>query len=126
MKVVVTGIAGFIGYHVARALVERGDRVVGIDNLDPYYSVELKRARLAALAEVGPYEHVVADVSDLAAMRELFAAHADATHVVHLAAQAGVRHSLVHPEDFVRANVMGQMAILEAARGLHRLEHLLY
>lgn len=126
MKVVVTGIAGFIGYHVARALIARGDRVVGVDNLDPYYSVALKRDRLADLARVGAFDHLNADVSDLAAMRELFAVHADATHVVHLAAQAGVRHSIAHPEAFVRANVDGQLAVLEAARGLDRLEHLVY
>lgn len=125
MKVLLTGAAGFIGTHVARALLDRGDEVVGVDNFDPYYAVSLKRDRVATLA--GPrFTLVEADVADLAGTRALFRAHADATHVVHLAAQAGVRHSIAHPDDYVRANVLGQTSVLEAARELPGLRHLVY
>jgi len=126
MKVIVTGIAGFIGFHTARALLGAGHEVVGIDNLSTYYSVQLKRDRLADLARSGPFELNETDVSDMAAMRALFSRHADATHVIHLAAQAGVRHSLERPDSYVSANVMGQTAVLEAVRKLERIEHVMY
>ncbi len=126
MKVIVTGIAGFIGFHTARALLEAGHAVVGIDNLDPYYSVQLKRDRLADLARGGAFEMNQTDISDLAAMQALFSRHADATHVIHLAAQAGVRYSLERPESYVSANVMGQMAVFEAVRRLAGIQHVLY
>jgi UDP-glucuronate 4-epimerase len=126
MKVIVTGIAGFIGYHTARALLDAGHTVVGVDNLSAYYAVQLKRDRLADLARFRPFEFNEVDVGDLAAMSALFSRHADATHVVHLAAQAGVRYSLEQPASYVHANVMGQLGVFEAVRKLRHVEHVLY
>ena len=126
MKVIVTGIAGFIGSHLVRRLLRDGHDIVGIDDLNDYYAVGLKRDRLADIARTGRFEFVEGDIADLPLMRGLFAAHADATHIVHLAAQAGVRYSLERPELYVRANVMGQVAVLEAALKLERCAHLLY
>jgi UDP-glucuronate 4-epimerase len=126
MKIIVTGIAGFIGSHLARRLLRDGHAIVGIDDLNDYYAVSLKRDRLADIARAAPFEFVQGDIADLSMMRELFAAHSDATHIVHLAAQAGVRYSLERPELYVHANVMGQVAVLEAALKLERCTHLLY
>ena len=125
MTVLVTGAAGFIGCHVARALLARGERVVGVDNLNSYYDVELKRARLALLAGSG-FRWVQADVADRDAMLSLVAAEPGIEQVVHLAAQAGVRHSTVDPYGYVTSNVMGQVVVLEAARALPRLRHLVF
>jgi UDP-glucuronate 4-epimerase len=126
MKVIVTGAAGFIGYHLCHALLRRGDRVVGADDLNPYYDPALKQARLAQLSDQRAFEFQRVDVADAEGAGRLFAAHRDATHVVHLAAQAGVRYSLVDPYAYVRANVMGQLVMLEAARGLADLESFVY
>src|SRR5580704_17724063 len=86
MKIIVTGIAGFIGSHLAKRLLRDGHEVVGVDDLNDYYAVSLKRDRLVDITRVGPFIFVETDVADVAAMRALFAGHADATHVVHLAA----------------------------------------
>jgi UDP-glucuronate 4-epimerase len=126
MKVIVTGIAGFIGSHLARRLLREGAEVVGIDNLNDYYAVTLKRDRLTDVARTKPFSFIEADIADLAATRALFEQHADASHVVHLAAQAGVRYSLDRPELYVHANVMGQVAMLEAALKLKRCAHFIY
>lgn len=126
MQVLLTGVAGFIGYHVAQALLARGDRVVGIDNLNSYYAVQLKRDRLAALADRPGFEFVEADVSDRTVMERVVRQNPLVTHVVHLAAQAGVRHSLIDPYTYITSNVMGQVVMLEAARLLPRLEHFVY
>jgi UDP-glucuronate 4-epimerase len=123
MTVLLTGAAGFIGFHTARALLARGDTVLGVDNLNDYYDVALKRARLAQLAGPG-FSFVHADVADREAMFAL--ASDDVTHVVHLAAQAGVRFSMVDPYAYVTANVMGQVVMLEFCRTLKRLEHFVY
>ncbi len=125
MTVLLTGAAGFIGFHVARALLDRGERVVGVDNLNAYYDVGLKRARLARLEGAG-FRFVEADVSDRAAMAALVEGEPDAEHVVHLAAQAGVRFSMQDPYAYVTSNVMGHVVVLEAARRLTRLRHLVY
>ncbi len=125
MKVIVTGVAGFIGMHAARFLLGQGHQVVGIDNLSPYYSVTLKRDRLARLDGTG-FSFAEADVSDRQAMFEVFDRHRDASHVLHLAAQAGVRHSLTDPYAYVTSNVMGQLVVLEAARRLPELERVVY
>ncbi len=124
MKVLVTGAAGFIGFHTARALLERGDEVIGLDNLNPYYDVNLKRARLAQLVAYERFAFVEADVSDQAAIDTLFAEHSP-RRIIHLAAQAGVRHSLTHPRDYVRSNLDGFLNILEACRH-NRVEHLVF
>jgi UDP-glucuronate 4-epimerase len=124
MKVLVTGAAGFIGFHTARALLDRGDEVVGLDNLNPYYDVTLKRARLALLAARNRFSFVEADVADQAAVDALFTEHRP-ERVIHLAAQAGVRHSLTHPRDYVSSNLDGFLNILEACRH-NKVEHLVF
>ncbi len=126
MATIVTGAAGFIGYHVCRALLARGNAVVGIDNLTDYYDVRLKEARLAQLAPQGAFRFERIDIADKAAMLALFDRERQTTRVVHLAAQAGVRHSLIDPYAYVASNVLGHVTVLEAARRLPRLEHLVY
>ena len=126
MKVIVTGAAGFIGFHVCQDLLRRGDRVVGVDDLNPYYDPALKQARLDQLTAHGAFHFQRLDVADIEAVGRLFEAHRDATHVVHLAAQAGVRHSLVDPYVYIQSNVMGQLVMLEASRGLADLQNFVY
>jgi UDP-glucuronate 4-epimerase len=124
MKVLVTGAAGFIGSHLTRRLLERGDEVVGLDNLNPYYSVALKEARLARLVGRPGFRFERMDVADRAAMPELFARE-KFQRVVHLAAQAGVRYSLENPHAYIDANLVGFMNVLEGCRH-HAVEHLVY
>ncbi len=126
MKILVTGSAGFIGYHVAEALLARGDTVIGIDNLNDYYDVRLKHARLDRLRGHAGFAFHHLDVSDKDAVGALTSDHGDIAGIVHLAAQAGVRHSLVDPYAYVTANVMGHLVVLEAARRLPALRHLVY
>jgi UDP-glucuronate 4-epimerase len=128
MAVLVTGSAGFIGAHVSRALLARGEQVVGVDNLNDYYDPALKRARLAWLGTEPGFAFEQADIADLDAITELARRHRDSvTDVVHLAAQAGVRHSLIKPFDYVQANLQGHMVMLEVCRhGLRQLRHLVY
>ncbi|MBB3263832.1 UDP-glucuronate 4-epimerase [Azospirillum sp. OGB3] len=126
MTIVVTGAAGFIGSHVAAALLDRGETVLGIDNLNDYYSVALKEARLARLTARPGFRFIKADVSDRTAVEALAPDFAAATGVVHLAAQAGVRYSLENPYAYVDANVTGQVAMLEAARRMPKLRHFVY
>src|SRR5580704_14546281 len=114
MSVIVTGAAGFIGFHVAEALLARGEAVCGIDNVNDYYSVALKRARLAALAKFPAFEFNEIDISDRDAVAEILRRHPDITGIVHLAAQAGVRYSLINPYAYARSNVMGHVVMLEA------------
>ncbi len=124
MKVLVTGAAGFIGFHTARRLLARGDEVVGLDNLNPYYDVTLKQARLAQLVEAPRFRFVQIDLADQAAMASLFRREGF-QRVVHLAAQAGVRHSLEDPHAYVTSNVSGTLNVLEGCRH-HGIEHLVY
>ncbi|MFQ5939064.1 MAG: SDR family NAD(P)-dependent oxidoreductase [Alphaproteobacteria bacterium] len=126
MTVLVTGAAGFIGFHIARALLKRGERVIGVDNLNDYYDVTLKQARLKGLARHDSFAFHRIDIADQAAMEGLAEAHPDITRVVHLAAQAGVRYSLSHPQAYIHANLEGHFAMLETCRRLGRLEHLVY
>ena len=126
MTMLVTGAAGFIGMHVTAALLARGDAVIGIDSLNDYYASALKRARLDQFEGKSRFRFVQADIADPAAVGSLIDAHPEISGVVHLAAQAGVRHSLEAPLDYVRANVTGQTVMLEAARRLPRLEHFVY
>lgn len=120
MKVLVTGHAGFIGFHTAKRLLARGDEVVGFDCVNDYYDVSLKRARLAELDRlatdsVGSITHVEEHLADQGAVEAVFKAN-DIERVIHLAAQAGVRHSLTHPRDYVKANIDSTLNILEACR----------
>lgn len=124
MKVLVTGVAGFCGLHVARRLLARGDEVVGIDNFSPYYDVKLKRARLAQLRDDSRFSFVELDILDTVALLELFARE-EPERVVHLAGQPGVRHSLTHPEDYIQVNLVGFANMLEACRH-HDVQHLVY
>ncbi len=126
MTVLVTGAAGFIGYHLARSLLERGEEVIGIDSLSPYYDVDLKQARLARLSEESAFSFHHVDVADREALAELDCKNRNIDRIVHLAAQPGVRHSLVAPHDYTAANVEGQLAILELARLCKGLKHLVY
>ena len=128
MAVLVTGAAGFIGFHVAQALLARGARVVGIDNVSPYYDPLLKEARLAELGKARNFTFARLDIADADALAELAKQHAGEVEVVvHLAAQAGVRHSLTAPFAYTSSNVTGQLSVLEACRHhLPRLRHLVY
>ncbi len=128
MTVLVTGTAGFIGYHVAEALLARGDRVLGIDNLNRYYDPALKRARLERLRAHDGFAFEQADIADLEVLTTVARHHRDRIEgVVHLAAQAGVRHSLEAPFDYVHSNLRGHMVILEICRReLSELRHLVY
>jgi UDP-glucuronate 4-epimerase len=126
MTVLLTGAAGFIGVHVAAALLDRGESVLGVDDLNAYYDVRLKQARLARLEGRPGWSFQRADIADRAAMAEIAAAHPTITRIVHLAAQAGVRFSMQDPYAYVSANLMGHVVVLELARHLTRLEHLVY
>jgi UDP-glucuronate 4-epimerase len=124
MKVLVTGVAGFIGMHCALRLLARGDEVFGVDNLSPYYSVELKRARLGEIRAAGNIAFEQADLADPGVAARIFAA-ARPDAVLHLAAQAGVRYSLENPGSYVQANLVAFANLLEACRA-HRPRHFLY
>ncbi len=126
MTVIVTGAAGFVGSHVAQALLARGERVLGLDNLNTYYDVRLKEARLQRLRDVPGFRFERVELADKEAVFAAFASVPDARRVVHLAAQAGVRYSMVDPYAYVSANVMGHVTVLEAARQLSGLEHVVY
>ena len=115
MKVLLTGSAGFIGNDVALSLLERGDAVVGLDNLNPYYDVALKEARLARIAGHPGFTEARIDLADRDAMSRLFAEHKP-DRVIHLAAQAGVRYSLDNPHAYVESNVTGFLNVLEGCR----------
>jgi len=125
MTVLVTGAAGFIGSHVARALLARGERVVGLDNLSDYYDVALKEARLETLDDPGFTFHR-ADLADRDALDAVLAAASEIDRIVHLAAQAGVRYSLINPAAYVQTNLVGHCNVLEAARHRDGLRHLVY
>lgn len=126
MTVLVTGAAGFIGYHVAEALLAQGRTVVGVDNVNAYYDVRLKEARLERLSRHKNFTIVRADIADRAAMADTVSRHADIEGVVHLAAQAGVRHSLVDPYAYTHSNVDAYVVLLEAFRNLKKLRHVVY
>ncbi|WP_260958549.1 NAD-dependent epimerase [Pseudomonas citri] len=124
MRILVTGAAGFIGFHTAMRLCRDGHQVVGVDNLNDYYSVGLKQARLAQLAEWSSFRFRALDVADKPALLALFAEHAF-EQVIHLAAQAGVRYSIDHPDIYAQSNLVGFLNLLEACRA-QRPAHLIY
>ena len=124
MNVLVTGTAGFIGSHVAIRLLERGDHVVGLDNLSDYYDVNLKKARLARFIDHPNYTHVTADLADREAVEAAFAMHKP-QRVINLAAQAGVRYAAENPHVYVSSNVTGFLHVLEGCRR-HGVEHLVF
>ena len=124
MKVLVTGAAGFIGMHIAQRLLERGDVVVGIDNLNDYYDPALKHARLAQLNPYAGFRFELMDIADRPAMAALFD-HEKFDRVVHLAAQAGVRYSLQNPYAYVDSNLVGFVNVLEGCRH-NAVQHLVY
>jgi UDP-glucuronate 4-epimerase len=123
-RILVTGAAGFIGFHLARRLLARGDEVVGIDNLNQYYDPQLKRDRLAQLTSDSKFRFQPLDIADREGVSRLFA-HEQPGRVAHLAAQAGVRYSLTNPQAYVDSNLVGFVNILEACRQQH-VEHLVY
>jgi UDP-glucuronate 4-epimerase len=124
MRVLVTGVAGFIGYHLAQRLLTEGVRVHGIDNLNDYYDVNLKKARLAQLQSQARFAFEYLDLSDRAGMTNLFESH-PFDCVVNLAAQAGVRYSLSNPQSYVDSNLSGFVNLLEGCRH-HAVKHLVY
>lgn len=126
MQVLLTGAAGFIGYHVANALLARGDTVIGVDNMNAYYDVALKEARLKNLQKHNGFSFEKLDIADREKMLALADQNAHVSHIVHLAAQAGVRYSLTDPYAYVSSNVLGQVVMFELARKLEKLEHLVY
>ncbi|VEA66167.1 dTDP-glucose 4,6-dehydratase 2 [Serratia plymuthica] len=124
MKFLVTGAAGFIGYHVAERLLAAGHQVVGIDNLNEYYDVGLKMARLELLSDKSDFQFIKLDLADREGMAELFAEQ-KFQRVIHLGAQAGVRYSLKNPLAYADANLIGHLNVLEGCR-YNKVEHLLY
>lgn len=124
MSVIVTGVAGFIGMHVAERLLHAGHQVVGIDNLNPYYDPALKRARLARLTPFGNFSFVEEDIANAAAIADIFDQHRP-DKVINLAAQAGVRYSLEQPFSYSNSNLVGFLSILEACRK-SGVSHLVY
>ena len=126
MTILITGAAGFIGSHVAEALLARGERVIGVDNLNDYYDVGLKRARVDRLRRRERFAFHRVDVADQNRMSDLITAYQDIDRIVHLAAQAGVRYSMVDPHSYVTSNVMGHLVIAEAAKSLPSLKHFVY
>ena len=117
MSVLVTGAAGFIGYHTCRYLLERGESVIGIDIVNDYYDPTLKRARLEKMNDP-KFSLVEIDIADREAVLSLIDTNPDINCIIHLAAQAGVRYSLIDPYAYTRSNVEGQLVMLEAARKL--------
>jgi UDP-glucuronate 4-epimerase len=126
MTILLTGAAGFIGMHVAEALLARGEKVIGVDSLTPYYDLRLKHARRDLLLQQESFEFAELNIADRLAVSALFEEYSDISRIIHLAAQPGVRHSLVDPYSYIEANVMGHLVMLEAARALPRLDHFLY
>lgn len=124
--ILLTGAAGFIGFHTAQALLAQGRAVIGIDSLNDYYDVALKEARLAQLEKLKGFTFHKADIADAKAIEDIMRAHPGITHIIHLAAQAGVRHSLENPHAYARSNLDGQLVMLEAARRCRDLKHFVY
>lgn len=126
MTILVTGAAGFVGMHVSKTLLEAGETVVGIDNLNSYYDVRLKEKRLEQLKPYDNFTFEKVDIADNAKLNSVLGKFEGITKVVHLAAQAGVRYSITNPFDYAQSNLVGFLNILEYCRHLDGLEHLAY
>jgi len=126
MSILVTGAAGFIGFHVAKALLERGEQVLGIDNLNNYYDVRLKEARLAQLLASPGFAFTKLDVADREGVLAMVESDRDVRSIIHLAGQAGVRYSLENPYTYIDSNVTGTLTVLEAARRIENLNAITY
>jgi UDP-glucuronate 4-epimerase len=124
MRVLLTGAAGFIGFHVAKALLERGDEVVGVDNINDYYEISLKQARLNHLTPHKNFSFHKIDVADKEKVLPLV--NLNPTHIIHLAGEAGVRHSFLNPYSYIKSNVLGHITMLELARQIPQLKHFVY
>lgn len=125
MTTLITGAAGFIGFHTATQLLKRGEKVIGIDNLNDYYPVGLKKARLEQLADHSGFEFHLADIAEPSEINTALAGK-KVKRILHLAAQAGVRYSIENPASYVRSNLVGHANMLEYARHLDTLEHMAY
>ena len=126
-EIIVTGVAGFIGSYVAQALLDRGQQVLGLDNINSYYDPALKHARLARLQGRNGFRFRQVDIAEPAALRQAVADALPVTaQIVHLAAQAGVRYSIEQPEEYARANLSGHFNMLQIARAAPNLRHLVY
>jgi UDP-glucuronate 4-epimerase len=126
MTILVTGAAGFIGYHTSLRLLARGERVLGVDCLSPYYDVRLKQTRLDHLRRHEGFSFVQADIADRSAMEAVAKAHPEVVSYINLAAQAGVRHSLTAPFDYTHSNIEGHLVMLEMARANPKCRHFVY
>lgn len=126
MTILVTGAAGFIGFHVSQRLLARGDKVIGVDNLNDYYDVQLKRDRLALLQAQSGFSLRQVDISDFEALKTSLSDIGPISGIVHLAAQAGVRYSLTNPHAYLQANLAGHLNMLEIARHKDGLDHMVY
>jgi UDP-glucuronate 4-epimerase len=126
MTILITGAAGFIGFHTIQALMRQGRRVVGVDSLNDYYDVTIKEARLSRLLVDENFSFIQVNIADKEAMEDVINRYPDITHIIHLAAQAGVRYSLVNPYAYTNANIEGQLVMLEMARKLKHLKHMMY
>ena len=124
MRIFVTGVAGFIGFHVSLRLLARGDTVIGIDNVNSYYDVRLKEDRLAILMDQDRFQFHHIDLVDRTKIEELFTREKP-ERVIHLAAQAGVRYSLINPHAYIDSNLVGFLHILEGCRH-NEVQHLVY
>ena len=124
MKILVTGAAGFIGFHAAKQLLNRGDTVVGLDNFNDYYDVSLKESRAAVLDGYDSFSMHRIDLADRDAIESMFKKE-QFDKVVHLAAQAGVRYSIENPHAYIQSNIVGMLHILEGCRH-HKVKHLVY
>tara|TARA_Y100001970_G_scaffold294331_1_gene450726 strand:+ start:29074 stop:30063 length:990 start_codon:yes stop_codon:yes gene_type:complete len=126
MSILVTGAAGFIGFHACKRLLERGNEVIGIDNFNAYYDVSLKEARCNQLLQHPNFKMKRIDIADKDTMFNEFEENENITKVLHLAAQAGVRYSFINPYEYIKSNVMGQVVLLELCKTFSKLDHFIY